>query len=67
MADSTTALTPAERSALRKLIEAWNEFVSLPVEHPDATGEFRQGIHLLQCQILARPTLRSLAEEEGQL
>lgn len=63
MAEPKAVLTPAETAALAKLVEAWNAFVSLPVEHPDGTEEFRHGIHALQCQIMARPMGRALAAQ----
>lgn len=56
-------MTEAEQAVIAKLVEAWNEFVKLPVEHTDDTAEFRHTLHALQCQILARPTRRQLSAQ----
>ncbi|KFC62740.1 hypothetical protein FF80_03307 [Devosia sp. LC5] len=60
-APNSSSLTEAEKEVLEKLVYAWNLFVALPVDHPDGAEEFRHGIHALQCQIMARPTVRALA------
>jgi len=42
------------------LAKVWDEFLALPEEHDDDTREFRQGVHLLQRMILARPARREI-------
>ncbi len=56
-------MTDSEKFALAALVEAWNAFVKLPVEHPDDLTEFRHGIHRLQEKILARSTRRQIEAE----
>lgn len=53
-------MTEQELLVAAKLVETWNEFVKLPVEHPDDSAEFRHAIHDLQRQIMARPIRRDL-------
>lgn len=53
-------LTSDEDDVLNALAAAWNAFLRLPIEHPDQQTEFRQAIHAIQSQILARPTRRDL-------
>lgn len=57
-------MTPDEREVFDRLVAAWNAFTRLPVEHADDNDEFRHGIHVLQRQIMARPTRRVLNAEE---
>lgn len=59
-----SGLTEAERNVVDRLVEAWNSFQQLPVEHNDDLAEFRFGIHVLQRQVLARPTRRELNSQE---
>lgn len=61
-----SGLTAPEAGVVLALIKAWDAFVQLPVEHPDAQTEFRHGIHALQNQIFARPALRKLHELEPE-
>lgn len=56
-------MTDQERKVLDALSAAWNEFLSLPEEGPHDTDEFRQHIHILQRQIMSRPTRRTLRDE----
>ena len=56
-------MTTQERVVLDKLVEAWNAFNALPVEHPDDTPEFRHAFHRLQLLILAREPRRKLLSE----
>lgn len=51
-------LTDQERTVVTKLVEAWNEYLKLPHEHPDDDNEFLDSIHRAQLQILARPGRR---------
>jgi hypothetical protein len=60
-----SGLTAVERRALDALAVAWNEFVCLPVEHPDDQLEFRQAIHRAQNIVLSRPTRRAMADRRG--
>jgi hypothetical protein len=51
-------LTNLERIALDKLADAYNWFVSLPVQHPMHQQEFSSAIHQCQRLIMSRPTAR---------
>lgn len=51
-------ILPDERAVIDALVEAWNRFLTLPVEHPDDQLEFRQAIHAAQTLVLARPGRR---------
>lgn len=53
------SLSDGETSVINALVKAWNLFLNLPVDHPDAQTEFRFGIHSLQNMIFARPAIRS--------
>jgi hypothetical protein len=53
-------MTERELELLNMLGEVWNTFLSLPQEHPDDTTQFRQNLHILQHQVMARPTRRQL-------
>ena len=41
-------MTPSEDAVLEHLRQAWNLFVTLPVQHSDDTAEFRRSLHDLQ-------------------
>ncbi len=41
-------MTECEQKVLDHLVDAWNEFVKLPVMHPDDNDEFRHAFHNLQ-------------------
>ncbi len=56
-------MTEQERRALDAISAAWNEFLLLPEEGPHDTDEFRHYIHILQRQIMSRPTRRQLRDE----
>jgi len=53
-------MTAKEQKVIDALVMAWNAFLALPCEHGDDVTDFRHGIHVLQHQILARPTRRKL-------
>lgn len=55
-------MTQGELDVMEALIDAWNLFVELPVEHGDDAGEFRHHLHILQRQILARQGRRDFNE-----
>lgn len=55
-------LTADEVRTLQGLTAAWSAFLRLPQDHPDEVSEFRRGLHILQDQVLARPTRRASAE-----
>ncbi|MCJ2102421.1 hypothetical protein [Methylobacterium sp. E-046] len=57
-----TGLIADEVAALEGLTAAWSAFLRLPQDHPDEVGEFRRGLHILQDQVLARPTRRASVE-----
>jgi hypothetical protein len=53
-------MTDLEQTVLSHLVDAWNAFLRLPIEHSDDIDEFRHGIHALQKQIMARPARRDI-------
>lgn len=40
--------TPGEQEVLDHLVAAWNAWIKLQHEHPQASGEFCQAIHTCQ-------------------
>lgn len=48
-----------EHEVIHHLVQAWNAFLKLPVQHKDDVPEFRHKIHDLQRMIMARPVARS--------
>ncbi len=48
-------LTEDEQNVIKHLVDAWNAFLELPIEHNDDINEFRYGIHTLQRHIMCRP------------
>jgi hypothetical protein len=57
-----TELTELEFKCLSALADVWEYYLQLPELHPDDLNEFRLTIHTAQNIILARPTMRTLAE-----
>lgn len=55
-------MTDQEKQILEKLADAWNLFLELPNEHGDDLNEFRHHIHILQRQIMSRPTRRTMKD-----
>lgn len=55
-------LSEAEKAVALKLAEAWNLFMTLPVEHADDVDEFRRAIHAAQAKVLMRPGRRQINE-----
>jgi hypothetical protein len=53
-------MTDEEMKILELLAEAWNKFLELPTEHESDIREFQYGIHVLQRQVMARPTRREM-------
>lgn len=51
-------LTEEERRVMAALVEAWNAFLALPVQHADDVDEFRHGIHRLQEKVFSRPAIK---------
>jgi hypothetical protein len=51
-------LTPEEHEVMVHLVEAWNAFLNLPIQHGDDITEFRHGVHRLQEKVLSRPSRR---------
>ncbi|WP_313630210.1 hypothetical protein [Pseudomonas sp.] len=49
-----------ERKVLDALVAAWNLFTALPIEHADDSSDFRHHLHILQRQIMSRPSRREL-------
>lgn len=54
------SLTSQERLVVAKLVDTWNEFLLLPVEHDDDVTEFRRIIHAAQEKVLARVGRRQI-------
>ena len=61
--DSICVLTAAEQRVAQLLGDAWNHYLSLPVEHPAGRDEFCRAIHHCQSLVLARPAIRALADK----
>lgn len=55
-------MTDREKQILEKLADAWNLFLGLPNEHNDDLIEFRHHIHILQRQVMSRPTRRTMKD-----
>lgn len=51
-------LTAQERAVLDKLMEAWNLYNELPVQHPSHQMEAQRSMHELQRLVMSRPTAR---------
>ena len=47
-------MTEQENKVLEKTVELWEEFIKLPIQHPDDQQEFKFNLHQLQNQIMAR-------------
>lgn len=43
-------LTEVEGLIMDSLVDAWNEFIKLPKQHPDEINDFADGIH--KCQYI---------------
>lgn len=54
-------MTEAEVAVIKALVDAWNAFVDLPVQHADDVHEFRRIIHAAQEKVFARPMVRAYA------
>lgn len=53
-------MTKEEIQIIELLGKVWNLFLELPSEHDSDNREFEYGIHILQRQIMARPTRRNM-------
>lgn len=58
--DRPDPLTAGEETVISRLVDAWNAFLRLPVEHADDCTEFRQLVHAAQDKVLARAGRRWL-------
>lgn len=56
-------LTPEERRVLDILADAWNAFITLPLEHESERVDFMNAIHDAQYIVMARPAQRELNKE----
>jgi hypothetical protein len=56
----TEPLSDAEERIVSLLGKAWQEFESLPPQHPCDSPEFLRAIHAAQNIVLARPTQRAM-------
>lgn len=61
--DTSCLLTSKEQMVAQLLGDAWNLYLTLPVEHPMGRDEFCRAIHLCQNMVLARPAIRALSEK----
>jgi hypothetical protein len=57
---ASARLSEMEADVLRSLVDAWNAFLCLPIEHDDDVQEFRRMIHAAQEKVLCRPARRGL-------
>jgi hypothetical protein len=51
-------MTEKEKSILLKTVDIWNEYLELPVQHPNERAELQKAIHdiqgLIACRIARR-------------
>ncbi len=47
-----------EKKVMDSLVEAWNAFIELHVQHPDDVHEFRLSLHRLQHLVMIRQSRR---------
>ena len=52
--DKSSGLTKKEREVMDSLVEAFNLFTSLPIQHVDDIKEFAQHTHILQRMVSVR-------------
>jgi hypothetical protein len=52
-------MTPAELAVLDCLLAAHNQFIALPIQHPDDHDEWSGSMHELQRIVMAREAVRS--------
>lgn len=55
-------LTDDERAVIDALAEAWNRYVTLPIEHDDDQDEFRRAIHAANAKVMMRPGRREYCD-----
>ncbi len=60
-------MNECEKKVLDHLVDAWNEFVKLPVMHPDDNDEFRHSFHNLQRIIGIRALRRESNDWHNEL
>lgn len=53
-----SGLDEQEQACMDALVEAWNFYRSLPVQHPDESRVFRDAIHAAQDQLICRVVRR---------
>lgn len=56
-------LTKQEKRVLEHLVDAWNDYLKLDVQHNDEVGEFRHGIHSLQAMLALRTLVREYKDK----
>ncbi len=54
MTESRRPFTEDEKLTIALLVDAWNTFLKLPVEHGDDVNEFRSAVHKAQMLVLYR-------------
>ena len=54
MIDEKRGLTSAECEVADALIQAFNAYSALPMQHPDEMNDFTRGIHSLQALLAVR-------------
>jgi hypothetical protein len=55
-------MTDKEKSVLKNLVEAWNNYVHLEIQHMDDLQQFRHHLHQLQYILGIRATRRDYPE-----
>lgn len=55
-------LTNQEGLVMDNLVDAWNEFINLEVQHPNERDYFADGIHMCQSVLMARILRRDYPE-----
>ncbi len=51
-------LNKEEDKVMNKILDAWNLFKKLPIQHPDDIQEFKLGIHIAQGILMQRVVRR---------
>lgn len=54
-------MTEQELDVLEKSRELWDEFLKLPVIHPDDQNEFRLHLHAIQNIVMARTAMKAMS------
>ena len=55
---SENGLNDNENEVMDSLVQAWNAYVALPIQHTDDIDEFRSSLHRLQHLLMIREIRR---------